>query len=94
MANNTYVIHLPLVDLDTVHSDIPTTVSNLVTRLSEFYWFLGVEEQNLTVKYIRNRAIVTGILFLSPCSRVSIDYSDRTRVIVDVRNVNIEPLFD
>ena len=94
MTHNRYIIHVPLADLNTDSFVVPDIVSLLVTRLREFYRFIGVEDQNLTVKYIRHRAIVSGILFLSPCPRVSIDYSDRTKVVVDVRNVNIEPLFD
>ena len=93
MANNTYVIHLPLADPDNTPPTIPPTVSNLITRVSEFYRFLGVDDNNITTKYFCNSAIVTGILFLSPSPRVSINFLDRTRIIVDARNVNIEPLF-
>ena len=94
MAHNRYIIHVPDADTNTDPLIVPDIVSLLVTRLCEFYRFLGVEEEELTVKYIRNRVIVTGILSLSPCPRVSADYTDRTQVVVDVRNVNIEPCFD
>ena len=94
MTHNRYIIHVPEADPHTDPFVVPDIVTLLVTRLCEFYRFLGVEDHELTVKYIRSRVIVTGVLYLSPSPRVSADYSDRTKVVVDVRNVNIEPLFD
>ena len=94
MEHNTYIIHINAADQDSTPPPIPTTVSNLIIRLSDFYRFLGVQEDNLTVKYFRKSAIVTGILFSSPSPRVSIDFSDRTKIKVDTYHVNIEPIFD
>ena len=95
MTHNQYIIHIDDVNQDTnPSSPIPITASNLINRLRNFYQFMGVEDDELTVKYFRERAIVTGILYLSPSPKVSIDFSDRSRIKVDTFNVNIEPLFD
>ena len=95
MRHNQYIIHINDVDQDTnPSSPIPITVSNLVNRVRNLYQFMGVENDNLTVKYFRKRVIVTGILFLSPSPKVNIDFSDRTRIKVDTYNVHIEPIFD
>ena len=72
----------------------PNVVSSLITKISNFYRFLGVEDNELTVKRFRDSAIVTGILYCSPSPRVRIDFSDPTKIKVEPRNVNIEPIFD
>ena len=89
MATHAYIINLnPAVD------PVQTTVSSLITKISNWYRFLGVDDKNLTVKRFRHSAIVTGVLHCSPSPRVSIDFSDPARVKVEPRNVNIEPIFD
>ena len=55
---------------------------------------MGVEEQHLIVKHFRNSAIVTGKLFCSPPPRVSIEYSDETKIRVETVNIALEPIFD
>ena len=88
MTTIVYIIH------ETTPAEVPTLVSNLVTRVSDFYRFLGVEEANLTVKEFRKSTVVSGILLCSPSPRVSIDFSARTRITVKARNVNLDPIFD
>ena len=88
MATNIYVIH-------NEHNPDPvsTIVQNLITRVSDLYRFMGVEEANLTVKHFRHSAIITGALFLSPSPRVCIDFKDETKIKVETRNVHLEPIF-
>ena len=90
MSLHVYIIHIPEPASDTVS----TTVSNLITKISNFYRFLGVEDQNLTVKHFRQSAIVTGRLYCSPSPRVCIDFSEPYKIKVEPRNVNLEPIWD
>ena len=88
MARNLYIIH------NEPHPDpVPTIVQNLITRVSKLYRFMGVEEKYLTVKHFRHSAIVTGVLFCSPSPRVSINFSDPTKIKVETVNVTLEPIF-
>ena len=87
MTKTVYVIH------DTVPAEIPSLVSELVTKVSAFYRFLGVEEANLSVKQFRHSTSVSGILFCSPSPKVSIDFSAGTSITVTARNVNLESVF-
>ena len=89
MTFNVYVIHVKATDPDPV----PTTVSNLVTRVCDLYRFMGVTDANLTVKHFRNSKIVTGILYCSPSPKVCIDFSDKTKIRVETTNVTLEPIF-
>ena len=69
-----------------------TLVNKLITKVSKWYRFMGVEEQYLIVKHFRNSAIVTGKLFCSPSPRVSIDFSDETQIRVETVNITLEQI--
>ena len=88
MARNLYTIHV-----NEQIDPAPTVVENLITRVSELYRFIGVEEKYLTVKHFRHSAIVTGVLFCSPSPRVSINFSDPTKIKVETVGVTLEPIF-
>ena len=88
MATNIYVIHN-----EPNPDPVSTIVQNLITRVSDLYRFMGVEEANLTVKHFRHSAIITGVLFCSPSLRVCIDFSDETKIKVEARNVTLKPIF-
>ena len=52
MVTHAYIIHHnPAIE------PVETTVSSLIAKISNWYRFLGVEEEKLTVKRFRNSAL-------------------------------------
>ena len=72
---------------------IPFAVASLLNKIREYYLFIGVDENDIIVKYFRSRVVITGKLITLPSPRVSINFKDVDHLKVNARHANIRFLF-